>query len=161
MLSSALALIMASTISVIWVQTIGVGVLVLLVACRRFMAFYIACGWCELLLNLLSVVGLLMLLRLMRGGWSSRLRSCWWRMCCALALLLLLVGVARDYLGESWCWRGTWVIDLIVVSINILVFGWMHSNGVRCEGDGLFEVVERCLVRQQTALPTRGGYLLR
>ena len=32
------------------------------------MAFYIACGWCELLLNLLSVVGLLMLLRLMRGG---------------------------------------------------------------------------------------------
>ena len=37
----------------------------------------------------------------------------------------------------------------------------MYSNGVRCERDGLFEVVEGSLLRQQTPLPTGSRYLLR
>ena len=70
--------------------------------------------------------------------------------------------MARDHLRQSGYWSGTCRVNHIVVSICcVLILRRVHRDGVRSERDGLFEVVKGCLVRQQTALSTRGGYLLR
>ena len=69
--------------------------------------------------------------------------------------------MARDHLRESGYWSGTCRVNHIVVSIRVLILRRVHRDGVGSERDGLFEVVKGCLVRQQTALSTRGGYLLR